>query len=366
MDNARVVTMKIGEILIHQNSITPEQLNLALWVQKHWGGLLGRILCSRGYLDEPDLTAALSSQIGIPATSLKDRSIPSGLCRLLPLDLCVSHLVMPFSQDPDSGVIQIAMTDPRDAVALAALRSSLKQPFRLFICGYFDLTEALYRTTYGQVATPVHASVGRATQEIIQADMLVEELPLPEPVLRTATPGRQHLSAGYEVLEEAEMLEAMSAQAAPKRLSAELDVVVDSGEFEIVSAEDSLAPSIEADQEPKTPTEGVPSPELTTEGSRQTDLVTLKQDAAAETSKATKDTLSDGKPKKPDEDAVTPGKADASVPVKTTSEDGPKSMPSPARRGLMAALAGHPRESESKPTAEKKPPPSPFDFRGKK
>jgi len=358
--------MRIGEILIQQNSISPEQLNLALWVQKHWGGLLGRILCSRGYLDEPDLTAALSSQIGIPATSLKDRSIPSGLCRLLPLDLCVSHLVMPFSQDPDSGVIQIAMTDPRDAVALAALRSSLKQPFRLFICGYFDLTEALYRTTYGQEATPVHAPNGRATQEIIPADMLVEELPLPQPVQRPVIHSRQHLSAGYEVLEEAEMLEAMSAQAAPKCLSAELDLVVDSGEFEIVSAEDSLAPSNEAVQEPTTPAEGVPSPEMTTEVSKQTDTSALKKDAASENSKDTTNTPSDGQSKKPVEETVTPGKADAAVPIESTSEDGTKAVLAPARRGLMAALAGHPRESEAKPSAEKKPPPSPFDFRGKK
>jgi len=357
--------MRIGEILIHQKSISPEQLNLALWVQKHWGGLLGRILCSRGYLEETDLTTALSSQLGIPAASLKDRSIPSGLCRLLSLDLCVSHLMMPFGQDPDSGVIQIAMMDPRDTVALATLRSALKQPFRLFICGYFDLTEALYRTTHGQESTPVHAPAGRATQEIIPADMLVEELSLPQPVQRPVVPSRQHLSAGYEVLEEAEMLEAMSAQATPK-LSAEADLVVDSDEFEIVSGEDAVAASVDAEEKPASPADGTPSKSMTPAGSQEGDSGPLKAGLAMEKTEPTTDAPPEGSQKKTDKDPVTPDNDGKSEPGETPSEAGKKAETSPARRGLMAALAGHPRESDAKPPVEKKPPPSPFDSRGKK
>jgi hypothetical protein len=72
-----------------------------------------------------------------------------------------------------------------------------------------------------------------------------------------------------------------------------------------------------------------------------------------------------GEPKKPDKDASTQGKGENPSLAETSAKD-KKAEPPPVRRGLMAALAGRTTESESKHAVEKKPPPSPFDSRGKK
>ncbi len=381
--------MKIGEILIHQKSISKEQLEIALWVQKRWGGLLGRILCSRGYINESDLTAALSSQLGFPAVSLADRGIPSGLSMRLPVEVCVSHLFMPFGQDPDSGVIQVAMMDPRDAVAIAALRSFLPQPFRLFLCGYLDLTEALFRAAHDQEY--LQPAIRRASQEIIDADALVEELVIPQRPMRSASTARMELSSGYEVLEESEMLEAMAAQGRPARRSGEHDLVVDSGDFEILSDEevpvaDGGAPPAGTlpNADLQEPTDDVAF-EVADEplaakdaGPGAADAPPVKDDLKAGAQHSGKD---ENKSSEKPEARIDPktetktGDPVKDVPAGRTGEsagvakEGTAPLPEAgkkppeigsARRGLMSALGGGTRE------AEKKPPPSPFDSRKKK
>ncbi len=223
----------------------------------------------------------------------------------------------------------------------------------------------MYRSTRDQVATPGLPLSGRATQEIIPADLLVEELSAPQPVQRPVFHARQHLSAGYEVLEEAEMLEAMAAQAAPKTAAA--DLVVDSGEFEIVSAEDAEAASsvAEAVQAPAPSESGVPASTMSPSPSKPTDPVSVTGDPVKEEPKAGEHTPSSGEPKKPDKDASAKDKGETPSLAETSAKD-KKAEPPPVRRGLMAALAGRTVESEGKQTAEKKPPPSPFDSRGKK
>ena len=362
MANARAFIMRIGETLIHQKSITNEQLDIALWVQKRWGGLLGRILCSRGYIVEADLTAALSSQLGFPAVGLANRSIPIGLSHLLPVEQCVSHLFLPFGQDPDSGVIQIAMMDPRDPVAIASLRSCMTQPFRLYLCGYLDLTEALYRAAHAR--ENVQVPVRRTTQVIIEADALVEEVSIPESVMRPITTTRMELSAGYEVIEESEMLEAMAAQAKPARHSGGHDIVVDSCEFEILSTEEDPATpeksDVKADLNADTetsPKDSAPTDEGAVEKSEETTSVKTPEKT---------EILSEKKLVAPTDNPLDP----ATAPVGTSGDPSDtgaapasgKKPPEPGtvRRGLMAALGGSTRPPE------KKPPPSPFGPRGKK
>ncbi len=349
--------MKIGEILIHQKSITQEDLELALWLQKHWGGLLGRILVSRGFVPEAELVAALSTQLGVPSVNLQGRCTPAGLCRLLPLEACIANLFLAFGQDPDSGTYLIAMADPRDTVALAALRAALSRPFRVHLCGHLELTEALYRLSLllrepavSRKATSPMAH--RALVEVIEADGLVEEI---------GATGRSSVATGpaiddddLEVLEESEMLAAMAAQAAGGRTSGERPVIVESGDFEIVSS-DELPEEKPADGDPAAAASDPPG------------ATTPKADVAA----ASPDKKGDdgaGAPLEPDQSADktanTPQKkTDATAEPARKAEPGAE--PGSGRRSLLAALAGGPREPDQK-TPEKKPPPSPFSSRDKK
>ncbi len=357
--------MKLGEILIHQKSITQDQLALALWVQKRWGGLLGRILVSRGALPEADLIVALSGQLGIPSVDLRSRCMPTCVCHLLPQELCISHLLLPFGRDPDSGVLQVAMADPRDPAGLAALRGCFSGPCRVYLCGYVDLTDALFRQAHQKPDAAPSPVVRRATQEIIEADSLVEEVAIPMPVAarRTVPP---LVEDELEVLEESDMLAAMTAQALAGR-PAEVDLIVESGDFEIISAEEDgprkstepigaapvAAGTVATGTDPK-PAADAPAKPVAVEtepttGAKPDEPAATHDDAAAKDQAPTKESGTKAVPK-----------------PEPTAKDSEKKGPAPpARRGLLAALAGGPREPEKK-VPDKKPPPSPFDARDRK
>ncbi|MGC8650894.1 MAG: hypothetical protein ACP5S8_08035, partial [Hydrogenobaculum sp.] len=57
--------MKIGEFLVQKNLITEEQLEEALYYQEKYGGRLGWILASLGYINRLDLFKAFAEHFGI-------------------------------------------------------------------------------------------------------------------------------------------------------------------------------------------------------------------------------------------------------------------------------------------------------------
>ena len=59
---ASAIGSRLGEILLNAKRITSSQLEFALEVQRHQGGLLGEILVNFGWLDRQTLDAALAAQ----------------------------------------------------------------------------------------------------------------------------------------------------------------------------------------------------------------------------------------------------------------------------------------------------------------
>jgi len=62
--------VRIGELLLKEKRITPEQLQEALAYQKTNGGKLGLNLVRLGFVRDEDITALLSRQYGVPSINL--------------------------------------------------------------------------------------------------------------------------------------------------------------------------------------------------------------------------------------------------------------------------------------------------------
>ena len=74
------MAVRIGELLLKEKRITPEQLQEALNYQRQNGGKLGFNLIKLGYVKDDEITALLSKQYGVPSIALgavRDRSRPS-------------------------------------------------------------------------------------------------------------------------------------------------------------------------------------------------------------------------------------------------------------------------------------------------
>ena len=60
------MAVRIGELLLKEKRITPEQLQEALNYQKANGGKLGFNLVKLGFVKDEEITALLSKQYGVP------------------------------------------------------------------------------------------------------------------------------------------------------------------------------------------------------------------------------------------------------------------------------------------------------------
>jgi len=59
------MAVRIGELLLKEKRITPEQLQEALNYQRQNGGKLGYNLIKLGYVKDEEITALLSKQYGV-------------------------------------------------------------------------------------------------------------------------------------------------------------------------------------------------------------------------------------------------------------------------------------------------------------
>ena len=81
---ARPEKVRLGEILVQQNLLTPEQLKLALDEQKRSGRKLGRVFIEQGYVTEEEISEALAKQLQVPYINLKYYNIKPEVVQKLP------------------------------------------------------------------------------------------------------------------------------------------------------------------------------------------------------------------------------------------------------------------------------------------
>ncbi len=107
---------KLGEILLKENLITPEQLQQGLDYQKANGGRLGRALVRLGFVGDNDVTAVLSRQYGLPVANLAELEIDPDAVKLIPMETALKHQVLPVNRVGSS--LTLAMADPTNVFAM--------------------------------------------------------------------------------------------------------------------------------------------------------------------------------------------------------------------------------------------------------
>ena len=107
---------KLGEILLKESLITPDQLKQALDHQKMNGGRLGNSLVKLGFLNDDEVTAVLSRQYGVPSINLAYFEVDPNVTKLIPMDTAAKYQVLPLSRVGSS--LTLAMVDPTNVFAM--------------------------------------------------------------------------------------------------------------------------------------------------------------------------------------------------------------------------------------------------------
>ena len=110
------MAVKLGEMLIKANLLTPKKLQEALEYQKANGGKIGFNLVKLGLVKEEDITRVLSQQHGVPAINLRTMDLDETIVKLIPSEVAQKYLILPISRT--GATLTVAMVDPTNVFAM--------------------------------------------------------------------------------------------------------------------------------------------------------------------------------------------------------------------------------------------------------
>ncbi len=108
--------IKLGELLVKENLISPQQLQEALTYQKQHGGKLGYNLVKLGFVKDEEIAGLLSRQYGVPAINLARFEIDPTVIKLVPAETAQKYQILPLSRAGAN--LTIAMVDPTNVFAM--------------------------------------------------------------------------------------------------------------------------------------------------------------------------------------------------------------------------------------------------------
>jgi len=156
------VARRLGEVLVQQGVITPEQLRAALRSQLTRGGQLGTCLIELGHIDSDSLGAALAAFHRCShATADRLGTIPPEIIELVPRQVVERRRVIPI--DVHDNALHLAMVNPGDRMALEEVEFATEMNVQPWVAPEIRIVEAMERW-YGIRATPRFQRIRSARQ----------------------------------------------------------------------------------------------------------------------------------------------------------------------------------------------------------
>jgi general secretion pathway protein E/type IV pilus assembly protein PilB len=122
---------RLGEVLVQQGLITPDQLRIALTEQRTQRMPLGRLLVRLGFVTEGVIRDIMAQTIGHESIDLSQVVVDAEALRLVPQEFARRHHVLPIAFDAQSRVLLVAITELFNVVVTDQLRALLPQDVQL-------------------------------------------------------------------------------------------------------------------------------------------------------------------------------------------------------------------------------------------
>jgi general secretion pathway protein E len=176
---------RLGELLLATGRITPEQLEMALELQKEQGGRLGAVLIEQGFATPEDVATALSLQLELPLIDLKRHTVQPNALRLVAEKTARRHTLVPIDVVDDSLVV--VMADPGDIRAIEDVAAQSKLRVQPAVGNPVAIREAIdlnYRAR-GEIEEQVSQFPTAAKAEAESDTTVVDDRVAQTPVVRT-------------------------------------------------------------------------------------------------------------------------------------------------------------------------------------
>jgi type IV pilus assembly protein PilB len=110
----------LGELLLREKVLTPDQLKSALDIQKEKNVPLQTAVVSLGLVTEEDMAQALSRQLGYPYIDLDQFEVYPDVVNLIPIEIVKKYMIMPIHRI--RSFLTLAMVDPTDLEVIEDIR----------------------------------------------------------------------------------------------------------------------------------------------------------------------------------------------------------------------------------------------------
>jgi len=140
---------RLGEMLLAEGVITPEQLDTALELSEERGIFLGHAMVELDYVGEEELVTFLIRQCRIPHINVADYDIKKDVVELLPREVCRQHRVLPV--DHLGNMLTVAMVDPLDDAAIESVKDNCELKVKPILCSWYDF-EQVFRRLFAETS----------------------------------------------------------------------------------------------------------------------------------------------------------------------------------------------------------------------
>src|SRR3984957_7264247 len=176
------MSQRLGDLLVKEKIITPEQLEQANKAQKEQNVRLGSALVKLGFLTDEDVTNFLSRQYGVPAINLSYFEIDPAVVKLIPFETAKRYQILPLSRVGAS--LTIAMTDPTNVFAMDDIKFMPGFNVEPVVASEWAIGEAISRFYGGGEAN--HEELSKMMKDLAMDDQELE-LAADEAEMDTAT-----------------------------------------------------------------------------------------------------------------------------------------------------------------------------------
>jgi type IV pilus assembly protein PilB len=133
--------VKLGELLLKENMVTPQQLQEALSHQRSSGGKLGKAFVSLGYVRDEEITSLLSRQYGVPSINLDHFEVDPAIIKIIPAETARKYQILPLSRS--GATLTIAMADPTNVFAMDDIKFMTGYNVEPVVASEISLEEAI-------------------------------------------------------------------------------------------------------------------------------------------------------------------------------------------------------------------------------
>ena len=133
----------IGQILIEEGVITPEQLERGLSERQKSGDFICTTLVKLGFASEEKVFGVLARQLNIPYVKLKDKDIDPLIIQKVPAKFASHYKILPL--EFKDNVLVIATTDPLDVRVLDDIRLLLGLEVKGVLASETEIQEGIHK-----------------------------------------------------------------------------------------------------------------------------------------------------------------------------------------------------------------------------